>query len=186
LEKQRKEVGKKQKEAQALQFRSELSKKAGETIDLLYEEFAEESRKAVEQLTINEFRKFVISSSGYHVALSKDYELVVLDSNGNRALQRLSMGQSQCLSLAFITAISRVSEKNPPLVIDMPFSRLDPNVHEAVSDRLPGLSQQAILFLIPEVEWNERTQKNLRQHAKYIYQMEFDEANRETSIELVN
>ena len=186
LDKQRKEIGKKQKESHAFQLRSELSKTAGETIDALYEEFAEESRAEVEKLTIEEFQKFVTSSSGYKVGLSKDYELEVLDSNGNRALQRLSMGQSQCLSLAFITAISRVSEKHPPLVIDMPFSRLDPSVHESVSKRLPKISQQTILFLIPKIEWNDKTEVNLRNYANHIYQMDFDENNRQTLIEPIS
>ncbi|WP_315819388.1 hypothetical protein [Paraflavitalea speifideaquila] len=138
LDEQRKELGKKQEEAGALHLRSELAKKAADQLNDLYDSFAEQSRQAVEQLTIEEFKKFVLSSSGYKVALSQDYSLEVLDSNGNRALQRLSMGQSQCLSLAFITAISRVSKKHPPLVIDMPFSRLDPKVHEAISNGSPN------------------------------------------------
>ena len=92
------------------------------------------------------------------------------------------MGQSQCLSLAFITAISRVSEKNPPLVIDMPFGRLDRNVHNQVSGRLPEIGSQIILFLIPEIEWNEVSEKNLQPKASHIYTIEFDEANRESNL----
>lgn len=182
LDNQRKELGKKQEEAGALHLRSELAKRAADKLNELYDSFAEQSRQSVEKLTIEEFKKFVVSSSGYKVALSEDYSLEVLDSNGNRALQRLSMGQSQCLSLAFITAISRVSKKNPPLIIDMPFSRLDPKVHDAVSKRLPSLAQQTILFLIPDVEWNNITRSNLSKHAKHIYEMSFDETIRQTSI----
>lgn len=182
LDDERKELGKKQEEAGAYHLRGELAKKSADKLNELYDAFAEQSRQAVEKLVIEEFKQFVLSSSGYKVALNKDYSLEVLDSNGHRALQRLSMGQSQCLSLAFITAISRVSKKNPPLVIDMPFSRLDHKVHEAVSKRLPGLAQQTILFLIPGVEWNNTTQTNLSKHAKYIYEMGFDPMARQTSI----
>ncbi|MEQ8584077.1 MAG: AAA family ATPase [Marinoscillum sp.] len=182
LDDERKALGKKQEEAGAQHLRSELAKQAGDVLNTLYDDFAEKSRKTVEDLTIEEFKQFVISSSGYQVALSKDYSLEVLDSNGNRALQRLSMGQSQCLSLAFITAISRVSRKNPPLVIDMPFSRLDHSVHAAVSQRLPNLADQTILFLIPEVEWNKTTQPNLSKYAKHVYEMYFDETMRQTTI----
>lgn len=182
LDEERKALGKKQEEASAQHFRSELAKQASDVLNALYDDFAEQSRKTVEDLTIEEFKKFVISSSGYRVALSNDYSLEVLDSNGNRALQRLSMGQSQCLSLAFITAISRVSRKNPPLVIDMPFSRLDHSVHAAVSQRLPSLAEQTILFLIPDVEWNQTTQPNLSKHANHVYEMHFDETMRQTTI----
>ncbi|HOJ19717.1 MAG TPA: hypothetical protein PLT92_14230, partial [Ignavibacteriaceae bacterium] len=175
-------LAKKQKNVQALQLRESLARTASDQISEIYEIFAEDSRSSVEQFTIDEFKNFVFSSSEYHVSLNKDYELVVMDSNGNKVLQRLSMGQSQCLSLAFITAISRVSQKHPPLVIDMPFGRLDEAVHDTVSKRLPELTSQLILFLLPNTEWNQTTQRNLKPKAKYIYQLEFDNKSRKTMV----
>jgi DNA sulfur modification protein DndD len=182
-EKQRKELSKQQDKVKSLQLREHLADQAAKEIEKIYDVFAENSRKSVEKLTIQEFQHFVKSSSSYTVALSENYELVVLDSNGNRALQRLSMGQSQCLSLAFITAISRVSEKNPPLAIDMPFGRLDQHVHRDVSARLPELTSQLLLFLIPGVEWNDMTRSNLEHRASHIYQLEFSEDQRQTTID---
>lgn len=182
LEKQRIELGKSQDKVRKLQLREQLAKSSAREIDRIYDVFAEESRQAVEALTIQEFKHFVKSASGYAVSLSNEYELEVLDSNGNRALQRLSMGQSQCLSLSFITAISRVSEKNPPLVIDMPFGRLDKSVHHAVSARLPEITRQLILFLIPSIEWNDTTKANLAPVSSQIYELEFDEKRRQTTI----
>jgi DNA sulfur modification protein DndD len=180
--KKREALSKKQENVQKLQRRERLAQRAADELEEIYETFAEDSRQAVEDLTKQEFRQFVQSAAAYQVALNEEYELQVLDSHGNRALQRLSMGQSQCLSLAFITAISRVSEKNPPLVIDMPFGRLDRDVHDEVSTRLPEITSQLILFLIPEIEWNEVTAKNLQPQASHIYRLEFDKANRETTI----
>lgn len=182
LEKQRDALSKQQTKARALQLRERLATTAESEIDRIYQVFAENSRQAVEALTIEEFKRFVLSASEYQVRLSEDYELEVLDSNGNRALQRLSMGQSQCLSLSFITAISRVSEKHPPLVIDMPFGRLDQDVHDAISRRLPELTRQLILFLIPNIEWNETTTRNLTPKCSHIYRLDFDEKNRQTTI----
>ena len=182
LKKRREELGKKQNKVRGLQLRESLAQRAVQKLEEIYELFSEESRQAVEKLTREEFHQFVSSASTYDVALSKDYELQILDSQGNRALQKVSMGQSQCLSLAFITAISRVSEKNPPLVIDMPFGRLDRDVHHQVSNRLPQIASQIILFLIPEIEWNEVTEMNLRPKASHIYNIEFDKENRESKI----
>ena len=182
LDKTRQELSKAHKEAHQIRVREALARTAGEELEKIYEDFAEDSRQNVEKLTREEFKKFVKSSSGYNVELTEDYELLVLDSHGNRALQRLSMGQAQCLSLAFITSISRVSEKYPPLVIDMPFGRLDSDVHDQVSKRLPELASQVILFLLPNIEWNEVTKKNLKSKASHIYELEFDEKKRETSI----
>ncbi len=182
LESQRIELAKKQKNVRAMQLREMLAHVSSEQIAVIYKDFAEESRASVEKLTIDEFRNFVFSSSGYEVRLNENYELVVLDSNGQRVLQRLSMGQSQCLSLAFITAISRVSEKYPPLVIDMPFGRLDEEVHGIVSKRLPELTKQLILFLLPNTEWNVTTKKALKSKAKHIYCLDFDSKSRKTNI----
>lgn len=185
LDHERKELSKKETKVKGLQLRESLARKASEEIEKIYEWFAEDSRASVEKLTIEEFKNFVFSSSEYTVSLSKDYELEVQDSNGNRALQRLSMGQSQCLSLAFITAISRVSEKNPPLVIDMPFGRLDETVHSIISERLPKITSQLILFLLPNTEWNDQTRKNLKMRARHIYQLDFDNTNRKTEIKRI-
>jgi len=182
FEKQREKLGKQQAKVAALQLRETFASQAAQEIDKIYDIFAEQSRQSVEALTLQEFKHFVRSSSAYTVALNNNYELVVLDSNGNRALQRLSMGQSQCLSLAFITAISRVSEKNPPLAIDMPFGRLDQSVHKDVSARLPELTNQLLLFLIPEIEWNDVTRDNLKHKASHIYWLDFDETSRKTEI----
>lgn len=173
-----------QKQAEALKFqrRENLAKEAADTLDTIYKTFAEESRALVEQKTKNEFRNFVSSSSEYSISLNQNYELEIFDSIGNAAISRLSMGQSQCLSLSFITAIAKVSEKNPPLVIDMPLGRLDSEVHEKVSRRLPELASQLILFLIPGIEWNEITSKILTQKANHIYTLEFNKTTHETFI----
>lgn len=178
----REKASRQQENVRRLQQRETLAQKVADALDQLYEKFAEKSRQDVEELTKAEFKHFVRSASDYHVVLTDDYELQVLDSNGNRALQRLSMGQSQCLSLSFITAISRVSEKHPPLVIDMPFSRLDQEIHDAMSARLPEITSQLLLFLIPGTEWNDVTAKNLRSKANHVYELRFDEKRRETSI----
>lgn len=185
IENEREELGQQQKKALKLQRRENLAREAANELEKLYESFAEESRKSIEDLTKKEFQNFVKSGSGYDVRLNKDYALEVVDSNGNPALSRLSMGQSQCLSLSFITSIAKVSEKNPPLVIDMPFGRLDRDVHKQVSGRLTELASQLILFLIPEIEWNEVTAKILQNKSSYIYKLSFDERTRETAVERV-
>lgn len=183
LEKRRKELAAQQEKVKRSQDRERLAQRGADTLEEMYGDFAEESRSGVEKLTKDEFSLFMQSAGGYQVELSSDYELQVLDSNGNRALQRLSMGQSQCLSLSFITAISRVSEKNPPVVIDMPFSRLDIEVHDEVSRRLPEITSQLILFLLPGTEWNEITSENLGIKASHLYRLYFDKQLGETTIE---
>lgn len=185
LAREREEAARQNQKARAIYLRERLAQQASGMLEQLHETVAEDSRKAVEEMTREEFQRFVRSSSHYTVGLTEDYELEVLDSNGNRALQRLSMGQSQCLSLAFITAISRVSEKNPPFVIDMPFGRLDRDVHDTVSRRLPDITSQLVLFLLPGSEWHDGTQTNLEPRLCHLYNLDFDAPTRESTIRKV-
>lgn len=183
IEDKRIQIGKKQANFIKFQRREYIAQQAANLLEGIFAEFAEDSRKSVETLTKKEFYQFMQSAINYDVALDENYELVVLDENHNRALQRLSMGQSQCLSLSFITAISRVSEKNPPLVIDMPFGRLDPEVYGSISKRLPEITSQLILFLLPVTEWNDITKANLQPKANHIYNLIFDKKTQTTEIE---
>ena len=177
LKEERLKKGKQQKEVEILQMQAELADRSASALENLYADFAELSRDEVEKLTREEFSKFVYSAQSYTINITKDFDFEVLDLNGYEALQRLSMGQRQCLSLAFILAISKVSQKNPPIVYDMPFGRLSSKVNNEIIQRLPHLAEQLILFLIPGTEWNESTQIYLREYCSHIYELEFDGQN---------
>lgn len=169
LKKERTEKGKEQKEAKIFEQKSELAEQSAIALKELYDDFAEESRAEVERLTRKEFNGFVESARGYTINITKDFDFEALDENGNQALQRFSMGQKQCLSLSFILAISKVSQKNPPIVYDMPFGRLSEKVNTELTRRLPNLASQLILFLIPGTEWNPSTQSYLKQHCSHVH-----------------
>jgi len=64
----------------------------------------------------------------------------------------------------------------------MPFGRLDKVVHDSISRRLPDITSQLILFLIPDIEWNEITERNLCDKSSHIYQLKFDNTHRQTTI----
>ena len=164
------------------QLRERLAQRAAEEMGKIFEEFSESSRKEIEKLTREEFYGFIPAAEALQVKITEDFHYDVRDRNDNLALQQFSMGQKQALSLAYITAISIVSEKYPPLVIDMPFSKLDKEVQGNIASRLPLLSKQVILLLLPGPEWNEITEKSLRQYASNIYDLQFDEKNRTTQI----
>jgi DNA sulfur modification protein DndD len=182
LESTRAQLNVTQHDARKAAVREQLAEKAASVLDSIYQKFSDDSRISVERMTQERFGAFVESAANYSVQMTDDYALQVKDSNGNPALQRLSMGQQQCLGLSFITAVSDVSEKNPPLVIDMPFGRLDGTVDFAVASALTTLTHQLILFLLPDREWTESIQSAFRGKVSHIYDLEFDAVKRETSI----
>lgn len=182
LEIKRDKASQSQEQVQRYQLRERLAQEATSELHRIFEDFAEDSRKQIEQLTSLEFTNFIPTANALSIGISKEFHYDVRDQNGHPALQQLSNGQKQALSLAYITSISRVSEKDPPLVIDMPFGRLDEEVQTNIAKRLPELASQIILLMLPGPEWNEETAKILRPNAAAIYKLDFDENTRQTTI----
>ncbi len=178
----RDELAKQQEVVRGLLLRDDLAQRAAEELERIFTKFAEDSRHDVEKSTREEFQKFIPSARALSVGIDAEFHYDVKDQNGNPALQQLSNGQKQALSLAYITSISRVSEKNPPLVIDMPFGRLDKDVQDNIASRLPDLASQVILLMLPETEWNEHTKSILKNRTSNVYTLVFDEKKRQTTI----
>lgn len=183
LNTKRDELGKQQEKVRGLLLRDDLAQRAAEELERIFNKFAEDSRHEVEKLTREEFQKFIPSAHALSVGIDSEFHYDVKDQNGSPALQQLSNGQKQALSLAYITSISRVSEKNPPLVIDMPFGRLDKDVQDKIASRLPELASQVILLMLPETEWNTHTRSILKNKTSNVYVLSFDEKKRQTKIE---
>lgn len=182
LQAKRNEFEIKQVKVRKYKLRELLAQRAADELGRIFDKFAEESRMEIEALTREEFYKFIPTVKALSVGIDPEFHYDVRDQNGNPALQQLSNGQKQALSLAYITSISRVSEKNPPLVIDMPFGKLDKEVQDNIAIRLPDLSSQVILLVLPGTEWNEHIQSILRPKTSHIYYLDFDEQNRQTTI----
>jgi DNA sulfur modification protein DndD len=182
LSAQRDELAKQQEKVKGLLLRDELAQKAAEELEKIFTKFAEDSRHDVEKLTREEFQKFIPSARALSIGIDSEFHYDVKDQNENPALQQLSNGQKQALSLAYITSISRVSEKNPPLIIDMPFGRLDKDVQDNIANRLPDLASQVILLMLPETEWNDHTRSILKSRSSNVYILNFDAKKRQTTI----
>jgi DNA sulfur modification protein DndD len=182
LQKVREEMGLKQEKVRKSQLRETLAQKAADELRSIFDQFAEQSRLEVQQLTRDEFTKFIPNVDRFTVGIDSEFHYDVRDTTGQPALQQLSMGQKQTLSLAYITSISRVSEKNPPLVIDMPLGRLDQEVQINVAERLPYLSSQVILLLLPGAEWNEATKRIFSSKTSDLYELNFDKKLFQSSI----
>lgn len=145
-------------------------------------EFTSLARIEAERRTTTTWRRLLPNVKNFTVVISEDFELSVTSPVGSGGLAQLSMGQQQCLGLAFITAIAQVAETNPPLVIDMPFGRLADGVAAEVAAALPMLTDQLVLFLLPMTEWNERIQQALVGTVARVVTLRFDEAASRTSV----
>lgn len=171
----------KEEREKVLQENAKIAQKASKAISDVYQYFAETMRRRIEEKA-NEIFKFLISKSNHfqRVKLSDDYQLEIFDRYGSPS--ELSAGERQVLSLSFITAMARISEEEAPLVMDTPFGRLDEAHRESITEHLPGLSDQLVLF-VTDTELVGKAHENLRPHIGAEYFLSFNDATGCTQIE---
>lgn len=180
LEKQIDEAEKNEDKARNLTVRAKLSQRTADATRDVYQRFADAMRQQIEQRT-SEIFKNLISKTGHFqsVKLGEDYRLEVFDRYGSPSV--LSAGERQVLSLSFITAMARISEEEAPLVMDTPFGRLDETHRDSVTEHLPELSDQLVLF-VTDTELVGRAQDNLEPRVGAEYHLEFNDTTSCTEI----
>ena len=111
----------------------------------------EESKKYSEKLQEN-IQKLIdtMLTSKRYVKVSSEFTIKVTDSFNDESK---SEGQFAVVSFAYIGGIfsllkteERLSDKEYPLVLDGPFSKLDPDQRQNVIDTIPAFAPQVILF----------------------------------------
>lgn len=168
--------------ARRLTIQRNWAEAAEEGLRFVYGEFSRTAIEEIECSTSDLWKLMLPNIGNYRVTVSDDFELEVLDPANRPAMQDLSMGQQQCLGLAFIMAIARVAEVRPPLVIDMPFGRLGADVASSVAKTLPSLTEQLILFVLPETEWHDQTKEALDPFMRRTYSIKYYEEMQTTKV----
>ena len=169
--------------ANLLQTKVDLTRRSANAIGEMYERFADDMRLKIEAKTKEIFK--LLAWKGDHfedVRLDTDYHLEVFDRYGTPARPDLSAGERQVLSLAFITAMSRVSEEEAPLVMDTPFGRLSSHHRNSITLHLPALADQLVLFVTDE-ELRDQARSNLEARIGFEYRLHFDQNTSCTTIE---
>ena len=168
-----------------LSTKLELAQRAADAIGEMYQVFAEDMRERLEAKTKEIFKQLVWKDSHFKdIRLGADYNLEVIDRYGLPARPELSAGERQVLSLSFITAMSRISEAEAPLVMDTPFGRLSSNHRNSITEHLPKLVDQLVLFVTDE-ELRDQARANLDPYIGAEYRLHFDLTTSCTTIEEV-
>lgn len=183
LEKKIAQAQKEEKRGRELSLKLELAQKSADAISEMYQVFADNMRQRIEVRTKEIFRSLVWKESHFQdVRLGEDFNLEVIDRWGQYARPELSAGERQVLSLSFITAMAQVSEEEAPLVMDTPFGRLSSHHRNSISEQLPKLADQLILFVTDE-ELRDQARQNIEPYIGAEYRLHFDRLTSCTSIE---
>lgn len=147
-ERKRDEYRGKSDEADGFQERIDLVAKI---VNEIKRQMADETEEYVEMLR-NEIQNLIeeMLTSKRSVTLSNDFQLQVKDSHGDESK---SEGQFAVISFAYIVGVLKVlkmhnslMEKEYPLVLDGPFSKLDPIQRQNVLKTIPQYVPQVIIF----------------------------------------
>jgi len=159
-----------------------LAQEAADAIKKEYQTYADEMRARIEAKTKEIFKKLIWKDSYFQdVRLDQDFNLEVIDQYGRPARPELSAGERQVLSLSFITAMSRISEEEAPLVMDTPFGRLSSQHRANITEQLPNLADQLVL-LVTDEELRDQERANLSPYIGREYRLVFDTRTNYTKI----
>ena len=183
LEKVIQKARKEEKKERLLSTKLDLAQRSADAIADMYQAFADDMRGRIEMKTKEIFRNLVWKESHFRdIKLGSDFNLEVIDRYGLPARPELSAGERQVLSLSFITAMSRISEEEAPLIMDTPFGRLSSQHRESITQYLPDLTDQLILFVTDE-ELRDQARLNLVPRIGAEYRLNFNSKTSCTTIE---
>ncbi len=158
-----------------------LAQQAADEIKNRYQGYANDMRLKIEAKTKEIFQRLIWKDSTFDVTLDENFNLDVFDRYNKQARPELSAGERQVLSLAFITAMSRVSEEEAPLVMDTPFGRLSAKPRSNITANLPKLADQLVL-LVTDEELHGEARTNLNPYIGAEYHLIFDTMTQCTKI----
>ena len=159
-----------------------LAQQAADAIKETYQAYADDMRLKIEAKTKEIFKRLIWKDSYFQdVRLNQDFNLEVIDQYGRQARPELSAGERQVLSLSFITAMSRISEEEAPLVMDTPFGRLSSQPRSNITEHLPGIADQLVL-LVTDEELRGQARANLEPYIGNEFRLVFDTKTNYTKI----
>ena len=119
-----------------------LEKAFGDSIEHLRDNL----RKKVETLATEAFLQMTTQKKYLGLEINANYGLQIIDDRRQRVTLR-SAGAEQVVALSLIDGLSRTGQAAGPIIMDTPFSRLDPRHRENILRYLPQTTSQLILLV---------------------------------------
>ena len=103
-------------------------------IKFVIDQLVKENKENVERVASDVFLRLTNAPALYEgIDITDDYDIRIITKGGLvRAVsdQAPSAGQSQIISMSFISALNRHTAREAPVIVDTPIGRLDP-IHKA-------------------------------------------------------
>jgi len=175
IEKELKKLTKNKSAAGELARLSKLTEMSINVFETVYEEFAKKKRMEIQEQLKEIFYKLIWKKDQFpDVRLTDGYSLELYDKYGSPAREELSAGERQVLSLSFITSMAFVTGGTIPLIMDTPFGRLFKEHRLNITEEIPSLTNQWVLFVQDE-EINPEMLNIMEPRLGREYQLLFDD-----------
>ncbi|MEL4896623.1 DNA sulfur modification protein DndD [Crocosphaera sp. Alani8] len=116
---------------------------------------------------------------------TNNFSLSLYDPQGETVPKhRLSAGEKQLLSIAFLWGLARVSGRNLPIAIDTPLGRLDSSHRNNLVERYFPTASHQVILLSTDTEIREQELQQLEQQDAIAHQylLEYNPDERQTTV----
>jgi DNA sulfur modification protein DndD len=159
--------------------------RALETLTKLAQATVTRNVAAIEASILDSFRRLVGKAELItRVRLAPDtLEMTVDTAEGERqAVERLSAGERQLFAVAILWGLSRVANREVPLVVDTPLGRLDTYHREQLSTNYFPHAARQVVILSTDEEFDAALYEKIEDYVSRSYLIEFGDADRASTI----
>jgi DNA sulfur modification protein DndD len=153
-----------------LDFVEEASEEISEIKQTILAQIRENTEENMNQY----FNDLIWKDEDYTVELGENYTVSVYGKHGDNKIGSLSAGEKQVLALSFMSALTKISGFNAPIVIDTPLGRISSKPKKRIAQNLPTyLKDTQITFLMTDEEYTDDVRARLQNSVANEYQLEY-------------
>ena len=120
------------------------------------------------------FNDLIWKDEEYTVELGDDYTVSVYGKHGDNKIGSLSAGEKQVLALSFMSALTKISGFNAPIVIDTPLGRISSKPKKRIAQNIPTyLKGTQITFLMTDEEYTDEVRAHLQNSVANEYLLDY-------------
>ncbi|MEM4318050.1 MAG: AAA family ATPase [Candidatus Nitrosocaldaceae archaeon] len=174
----------KEEKAKKITYKYELCENAINQLIQIKDELINKIRNEVKEKTNQYFRDLIWKRYDFSsIEIDENYEIRVLDNDGNNRLGVLSAGEREVLTLSFIAALRDVIDIRLPIVMDTPLARISGEPRKNIARLLPTyLNDTQLILLLTDQEYTIEVRGLLKDYVGKELVLEFDSHNQQTTI----
>lgn len=161
---------------QILLGRVQFTEEARDTVERIRTNILDQVRNETEARLEEYFNELIWKDEHYDIQLTDEYEVNVEGPTAEKKLASLSAGERQVLALAFMSALSRISGFDAPIIIDTPLGRISSKPRQRIAAQLPEyLEGRQVTLMVTDEEYTNEVAAFLDDHVANEYELRYED-----------